>query len=213
MPDYSRVEESVTRNSAPLAGRQREFAELKARLDALASGRGGMVLIGGEPGVGKTKLAEALLLEARARAYVCTVGHCYEMEGSPPYLPFIEQWEWSLRNVPPGRFRAVLGSGAAEFARIMPQLRQIFPDIGPPLDLPTDQQRHYLSRSSGVLRAGHRQRPAGRTLDDLHWADESTRRSSSTSPRSSRPCACSWSAPTVTWSSTWAARSRTASSV
>jgi hypothetical protein len=175
MPDYSRVEESVTRNSAPLAGRQREFAELKARLDALASGRGGMVLIGGEPGVGKTKLAEALLLEARARGYVCTVGHCYEMEGSPPYLPFIEQWEWSLRNVPPGRFRAVLGSGAAEFARIMPQLRQVFPDIGPPLDLPLDQQRHYLfTQFREYFARAASNVPLVALLDDLHWADEST---------------------------------------
>ena len=58
-----------------------------------------------------------------------SVGHCHEMEGAPPYLPFLEQLEYLTRNVPPGRFRAVLGTGAAEIARIMPGLRHLFPDI------------------------------------------------------------------------------------
>jgi tetratricopeptide (TPR) repeat protein len=175
LPDYSQVAEPVTRTTTPLAGRRKEFAQLMERLDAMADGHGGTVLIGGEPGVGKTKLAEALLLEARARGYVCAVGHCYEMEGSPPYLPFIEQWEWAIRNAPPGRLRAALGSGAAEFARIMPRLRQAFPDIGEPLDLPPDQQRHYLFTQFrdyyGRVTANV---PVVGLFDDLHWADEST---------------------------------------
>ena len=84
-------------------GRRKELAELLGRLDALPNGRGGFVLIGGEPGVGKTKLTEAVLLEARARGHVVSVGHCHEMEGAPPYLPFLEHLEYLSRNVPPGR--------------------------------------------------------------------------------------------------------------
>ena len=67
MPDYAATAEQVTRTTEPLAGRKREFAELIAHLDAMKDGRGRFVLIGGEPGVGKTKLTEAVLLEARAR--------------------------------------------------------------------------------------------------------------------------------------------------
>ena len=175
MPDYSKIAEPVTRNTAPLAGRRKEMGELMSRLDTLSDGHGGFVLVGGEPGVGKTKLVEAALLEARARGYVCAVGHCYEMDGAPPYLPFVEQFEYATRTVPPGRLRAVLGPGAAEFARIMPRLRQIYPDIPAPVDLPPDQQRHYLF--SQFLEYFKRA-TANVTLvvhfDDLHWADDST---------------------------------------
>ena len=175
MPDYSRTVEAVTRSTAPLAGRRRERADLMLRLDALGEGRGGFVLLGGEPGVGKTRLAEAVLLEARRRGYFCAVGHCYEMEGAPPYLPFLEQLEYQSRVIPPGRFRALLGSGAGELARIMPAIRQLYTDIPAPLELPPDQQRHflfsrmreYMERCSGNLQVVL-------LFDDLHWADEST---------------------------------------
>ena len=173
MPDYSKVAEPVTRSTSPFVGRRKELAELFARLDALPGGRGGLVLIGGEPGVGKTKLTEAVLLEARARGHVGVVGHCYEMDCGPPYLPFLEQLEYAVRTVPPGRLRAVLGGGAAEIARIMPGLRQLYPDILGPLDLPPDQQRPFLFRHyRNYLQRGSDNVPLVALFDDLHWADE-----------------------------------------
>jgi predicted ATPase len=54
--------------------------------EALA-GRGSLVLVGGEPGIGKTRLAEEILREGRARGAVAFLGHCSEMEGAPPYAP------------------------------------------------------------------------------------------------------------------------------
>src|SRR3970282_470887 len=116
----------------------------RPRFTRVGSGPAGFVVLGGEPGVGKTRLAEAVLQEARKRGYLCLIGHCYEMEGAPPYLPFVEQLEVAARMVPGPAFRAALGEGAGEIARIMPGLRQTFPDIPPPLELPADQQRHYL---------------------------------------------------------------------
>ena len=175
LPDYSRVAEPVTRSQAPMAGRRRELGDLTARLDALSEGHGGLVLIGGEPGVGKTRLTEAVLLEARRRGHFCAVGHCYEMEGAPPYLPFVEHLEYISRVVPPGRFRASLGSAAAEIARIMPALRQLFPDIPDALDLPPDQQRHFLfTRMRDFMERSCATVPIVLLFDDLHWADDST---------------------------------------
>ena len=175
MPDYSCVVEPVTRSTSPLAGRRKELAEVMEKLDGLADGRGAFILLGGEPGVGKTKLAEAVLLEARRRGWFCVVGHCYEMEGAPPYLPFLEQMEYVSRVVPPGRFRAVLGNGAGELARIMPAIRHLYADIPEPLDLPPDQQRHYLfSRFREYMERSSRNVPSVLLFDDLHWADEST---------------------------------------
>ena len=174
-PDYSQVSEPITRSEEPLVGRAKELADLLARLDATEQGKGGLVLIGGEPGAGKTRLVEAVLLEARRRGHFCAVGHCYEMDGAPPYLPFLEQLEFGARVVPPGRFRAVLGDGAAEIARIMPALRQLFPDIPAPLDLPPEQQRHLLfTKYREYAERSARNVPVVLLLDDLHWADEST---------------------------------------
>jgi tRNA A-37 threonylcarbamoyl transferase component Bud32/tetratricopeptide (TPR) repeat protein len=174
-PDYSQVAEPVTRTQEPLVGRRKELGELLARLDAMEQGKGGLVLVGGEPGVGKTRLVEAVLLEARRRGHFCAVGHCYEMEGGPPYLPFVEHLEYTSRVVPPGRFRAVLGDAAAEIARVMPGLRQLFPDIPPPLDLPPDQQRHFLfGRYREYMERSTANVPVVLLFDDLHWADEST---------------------------------------
>ncbi|CAN5327247.1 hypothetical protein BH09GEM1_BH09GEM1_41050 [soil metagenome] len=174
-PDYSQVTEPVTRSDDPLVGRAKELDELVARLDATALGKGGLVLIGGEPGVGKTRLVEAVLLEARRRGHFCAVGHCYEMDGTPPYLPFLEHLEFGARVVPPGRLRAVLGDGAAEIARIMPALRQLFPDIPAPMELPPDQQRHLLfTRYREYAERSAQNVPVVLLFDDLHWADEST---------------------------------------
>ena len=175
MPDYSRVTEPVTRFTAPIAGRQRELTELMGKLDALGSDRGGFVLLGGEPGVGKTRLAEAVLVEARRRGWFSAVGHCYEMEGSPPYLPFLELLEYIARVVPPGRFRALLGNGAGELALVMPVIRQMYSDIPAAIELPPDQQRRFFfSRMLEFFeRSGHNLQCV-LLFDDLHWADEST---------------------------------------
>ena len=174
-PDYSQITEPVTRTQEPIVGRRKEVADLMARLDAMENGKGGLALIGGEPGVGKTRLTEAVLLEGRRRGHFCVVGHCYEMEGGAPYLPFLEQLEYAARVAPPGRFRATLGNSASEISRIMPALRQMFPDVAPPLDLPPDQQRQFLfSRLREYLERSAKNVPIVMLFDDVHWADEST---------------------------------------
>jgi hypothetical protein len=78
---------------------------LTRQLEEALAGRGSLILIGGEPGIGKTHLASALLDAARSRGAFAVTGHCYEMEGSSPYLPFIEMLEHSARSVPPDTFR------------------------------------------------------------------------------------------------------------
>ena len=73
----------------PFVGRQVEQDKLAARLDDVSQGRGALALIGGEPGVGKTRLSEELLADARERGMLTFTGHCYE-EGTAPFTPFVE---------------------------------------------------------------------------------------------------------------------------
>jgi class 3 adenylate cyclase/tetratricopeptide (TPR) repeat protein len=159
----------------PFVGRKVERAELRRFLDQAARGQGTLVMIGGEPGVGKTRLAEELAVEARQRGMLALTGHCYEMEGAPPYIPFVEMLEATARVVPREALRETLGDSAPEVARLMPELRRLFPDIAAPLEMPPEQERRYLFNSMHEFmeRAGRAQ-PLLLTLEDLHWADDST---------------------------------------
>ena len=167
--------QSTASTGLPLIGRENEFAELKRMLiDALAR-QGSIVMIGGEPGIGKSHLARAILSEARQRGALTIVGHCYEMEGAPPYGPFTEMLEYIKRMAPRQSLRYSLGDDAPEVARLMPELRNIYSDIPPAIQLPPEQQRWFLFNAfrSFVERAAS-VTPLVIVFEDLHWADEPT---------------------------------------
>ncbi|HEY6339856.1 MAG TPA: protein kinase [Bryobacteraceae bacterium] len=156
-------------------GRDADLKQLTRQLEEALAGRGSLILIGGEPGIGKTHLASALLDAARSRGAFAITGHCYEMEGSPPYLPFIEMLEHSARSVPPDTFRYGLGDDAPEVAKLMPELRRMFPDIPPALQLPPEQQRRFLFNGyRGFVERSTRLTPMVALFEDLQWADEPT---------------------------------------
>ena len=160
---------------APLIGRDKELGDAREFLARLGRGKGGLLLIGGEPGVGKTRLSKAIMEEARTHRALCWVGHCYEMEGMPPFTPYAEILDLAARQVPLRTFREVLGDAAPEIAKIQPSLRETFPDIPPPLELPPDQQRQYLFRKyREFAERSCRVAPIVMLLDDLHWADDAS---------------------------------------
>ncbi|MBI1885040.1 MAG: AAA family ATPase, partial [Chloroflexi bacterium] len=159
----------------PYVGREAERAELRRLLEQSIPGHGALVMIGGEPGVGKTRLTEELAMEAAQRGVTVRTGHCYEMEGAPPYIPFVEMLEEAIRVAEPAALRAALGDSAGEVARILPELRRIFPDVPPPLELPPEQERRYLFNSiREFIERASRANPLLLLMDDLHWADDST---------------------------------------
>ena len=159
----------------PFVGRDSELAELGRWLDQAVRGRGGLVLIGGEPGVGKTRLVEQLLEMARQRRCLALTGRCYEVEGTAPFIPFVEIIEQYARVVQPAVLREALGDAAPEVARLVPDLRRQFPDIPPALELPPEQQRHYLFKNvAEFFERVSRVSSTVLLLDDLQWADNAT---------------------------------------
>ena len=158
----------------PFVGRQTEFDKLVARLDALAGGAGTLVLLGGEPGVGKTRLSEELLTEARQRGMVVLTGHCYE-EGQAPFALFVEILEQLLRKMPGDVLRQALGEDAADLARLAPKIRVVLDDVPDPAVLEPEQQRRVLFNAVlDLFRRLTERQPVVLLLDDLHWADEAT---------------------------------------
>ena len=133
-------------------------------------------MLGGGPGVGKTRLAMEMAEYASRVGFRCFVGHCYERDEPFPYLPFVEIIESNLAQAASlDDFRRRMGDNAAELAQIAPSLRRVFPDIPQPLELPPAQKRRYLFQSvSEALARAAQTRSQLYILEDLHWADEST---------------------------------------
>jgi tetratricopeptide (TPR) repeat protein len=160
----------------PFVGREAERAAICTIVDRALSGHGSLVMLGGGPGVGKSRLAMEMAEYASRLGFKCLVGHCYERNEPYPYLPFVEMIESSLAQAASLEdHRRRLGEHAAELAQLAPSLRRVFPDIPEPLTLPAAQQRFYLFRSlSEALAQAAQTRPYLQILEDLHWADEST---------------------------------------
>jgi class 3 adenylate cyclase/tetratricopeptide (TPR) repeat protein len=160
----------------PFVQRDAERATLRRLVAGALAGHGGLGLIAGEPGVGKSRLVAEITDEAEAHGMRVLTGHCVDMSGAPPYLPYVEMIEQAISNPrSPLALREALGDVAPEIARIAPALRRVFPDIPPPVELPAELARRYVwnSFSEFVGRAAQNQ-PLFVVLEDLHWADESS---------------------------------------
>ena len=170
----SSVTTQAVRRSA-LVGRTRDLDGAREMLAGLRDGRGGVLLIGGEPGIGKTRLSQTILDEARQRGALCLVGRCYDMEGMQAYTPFAEVLDGAARVLSPPVFREVIGDAAPEIARLQPALRAMYGDIASPLELPPDRQRAHLHATfREFLTRATRVAPMAVLLDDLHWADDAS---------------------------------------
>jgi len=158
----------------PLVGRGEERDAIKACLDRTRTGQGGVLFIGGEPGVGKTRLAEECLALGQERDMLTLVGHAYEERGEP-FIVAVEIIEALMRILPGPALRQILGDSAAEVARLVPELRDRFPDIPSPVELAPQQRQRYLYNAMlDFTRRLSSTVPCVIMLDDLHWADESS---------------------------------------
>ena len=157
-------------------GRESERAAIHAVIDRALGGKGSVVMIGGEPGGGKSRLAMEMAEYASRVGFRSIVGHCYERDEPYPFLPFVEILESGLGQAASlDDHRRRMGDNAAELAQIAPSLRRAFPDIPQPLELPPAQKRRYLFQAlSQALAFASQTRSYFFVLEDLHWADEST---------------------------------------
>ncbi len=172
-PATTSLFEMMTRGR--LVDREGELAALKSALESMLSARGQVVLVAGEPGIGKTRLAQELLVYARLRGSLVLVGHCYEQEATIPYVPFAEALRTAMRSIPEDRLPALVGPYAAELVKLAPELSQLIVGLTPSPPLEPDQERLRLLNSvTGFLTGLAAMQPLVFMLDDLHWADAGT---------------------------------------
>src|SRR5215467_4450823 len=105
-----------------LAGRQPEISRLWQAFNEAAAGHLQVSLVTGEPGIGKTRLLNALADRARRQGATVLRGGSSEAEGMPPYLPFLEALGSHIRSTPPEQLRTQIGPAAVPLATIFPEL-------------------------------------------------------------------------------------------
>jgi hypothetical protein len=153
-------------------GRDRELEVLLGALDNAASGAGRLVLIGGAPGIGKTRLADELARTARERGDRVLWGRCWEDAGTPPYWPWIQALRSYLRATDADTVRRQMGDGAADIAQILPELHRIVPALIAPVATSPESARFRLFDSAAAfLVNASTDGVIVLVIDDLHAAD------------------------------------------
>lgn len=156
-------------------GRERELERLRTALDGALAGRGSLVMLVGEPGIGKTRTTQELETYARMRGAKVLWGRTAETAGAPPYWPWVqaardyrEQTEEEVR-------RRQYEPFALDLQRILPALSDLFPNLPPPPDAESAEGQFRLYDAlSSFLRSVSTETPLLVVLDDLHWADQAT---------------------------------------
>jgi len=159
-----------------LVGRADELAEARELWRRARDGAGHCLLISGEPGAGKTRLARELLIQAAIDGALVLTGACYEYEAATPYLPFAEAFRRFVREmVDDGALRAAVGDGARRLAKLAPEIEARLGPFGERPELaPHEERLLFFDAVAQVLRAVARSRAVCLYIDDLHWADSSS---------------------------------------
>ena len=166
------TEAAVETPRGAFVGRERELAELGAGLEDAFAGRGRLFLLAGEPGIGKSRLADELMTRARARGATVLVGRCWEAGGAPAYWPWVQALRPYLRETDREALRARLGEAGADVAAVLPEVRDLLPDLPPPTAVDSEGARFRLLESvASFLRNAASATPLALFLDDLHAGD------------------------------------------
>lgn len=156
-----------------LVGRTREADQLREHWNRAQNGQGRLVLLSGEPGIGKTRLAEEVLMEAAQSGAVVLRGGCYEYEATTPYLPFVEALRAWVHATESGNLRELLGPTAPEIVKLAPEVESKLGARVPNSPLPPNEERLRLFDNMARL-VQRLAMPHGLVVfvDDLHWADQ-----------------------------------------
>jgi DNA-binding winged helix-turn-helix (wHTH) protein len=160
----------VGAGSPPFVGRVEMLGELEEALEAASAGHGRLVLIGGEPGIGKSRLAEEFTERARKGGVLVHLGRCREDEGAPAYWPWLELLRAHAKHLGPARWRQLLEA--------WPQIGQMAPELDPedragtqPELEPGPARFRLFDGISHLWQGAAGESPLVLVFDDLHRAD------------------------------------------
>jgi DNA-binding CsgD family transcriptional regulator/tetratricopeptide (TPR) repeat protein len=155
----------------PLIGRERHLRALTDRLESACRGAGGVVLLAGEAGIGKTRLVEEVHAAADRLGFLVAQGNCFEADRGVPYAPIADLLRAIVAARAPTEPAALLDEAGPALRCLLPELttRLSVTAVPPPPDL----EQHQLGQQLSRLLAGQAaQQPLLIVIEDLHWSDD-----------------------------------------
>ncbi|MFL5666811.1 MAG: AAA family ATPase [Ktedonobacteraceae bacterium] len=158
--------------AAPFVGRDEQLTCVMNCYAAARQGQAHVVLLAGEPGIGKTRLLDEIAVRAAHDGAIVLRGGASEAEGMPPYLPFLEALGPYIQEVCLDQLREQVTAASPLLASIFPELHTRLGDLPSPHPLPVEQARFRLYEAVGTFLQGiGRSQALVLLFDDLHWAD------------------------------------------
>ncbi|HEY1725389.1 MAG TPA: AAA family ATPase [Steroidobacteraceae bacterium] len=158
-----------------IVGRARELEVFQAAFGRMLAGQRQLVLISGEPGIGKTRCAEALADIAEDQGSLVLWGRCHEEAGAPPYWPWVQILRSYVDASSLDELRLAMGASANDIAALVPELVEIAHRTHATADTPWEPNAARFRIFDAVRQFLHQaaqQVPITLLLDNLHWADQ-----------------------------------------
>src|SRR5262245_2359689 len=150
------------------------MAELSAGLAGLGAGRGGLFLLTGEPGIGKTRLAEEVAREAGAAGVAVHWGRAWEAGGAPSFWMFTQVLRDVCRGLGQDALGPLVGRHGPDLAELVPELRERIPGLALAPAQPAKERFQLFEAVDAFLDVTSARSPRLVVLDDLHAADPSS---------------------------------------
>lgn len=174
MTDALHTPQAAAEADPTFVDRGRELDRFRVAFERMLCGRRQVMTVLGEPGIGKTRCAEAFAQLAEDQGALVLWGRCYEESGAPPYWPWVQILREQLGTVSESEVRLLTGADLPYIAALVPEIAAV---LGEPIPMPTEgsdssQARFRTFDAVGrLLTQAARQVPLVLVLDNLHWAD------------------------------------------
>ncbi|HET7036169.1 MAG TPA: AAA family ATPase [Thermomicrobiaceae bacterium] len=158
-----------------MIGRDAQLARVRRALDQVAASRGQALLIAGEAGIGKSRLAAEAKSLAQRQGWLALEGHCFERDRVLPYAPWLDLLRALIARLTPSEAAEALGTEARDLVKLLPELTRQLSDLAPAPTLdPAHERRLAIQALCAVVTRLSSHGPTLVVVEDLHWSDDTS---------------------------------------